>query len=65
MRGGRDNDPQFGSRMRGQGPMAELLRRRFQLACERLGLSGTGRVLTQPAHLFRRPGPGGQLTLGF
>ena len=38
MRGGRDNDPGFFSRMRGQGPWGELLRRRFELACRRYGL---------------------------
>jgi DNA repair photolyase len=65
MRGGRDNDPRFGSRMRGQGPLAALLRSRFQLACGRLGLSGSGREVSQPTHLFRPPGLGGQLTLGF
>lgn len=42
MRGGRDNDPQFGSRMRGSGEFADLLRRRFDVACERLGFN-TGR----------------------
>lgn len=63
MRGGRDNDPQFGSRMRGQGPMAELLRRRFQLACARLSLNATGREVSQPTHLFRAPRRGPQLTL--
>ena len=30
MRGGRDNDPRFGTRMRGTGPFAELLRSRFR-----------------------------------
>jgi DNA repair photolyase len=35
MRGGRDNDPEFGTRMRGQGPFAELLRRRFEVACSK------------------------------
>ena len=39
MRGGRDNDPRFGSRMRGQGVWAELLRQRFDTACARLGLN--------------------------
>ena len=39
MRGGRDNDPQFGSRMRGEGLFAELISRRFDLACQRLGLN--------------------------
>ncbi|HOM15056.1 MAG TPA: radical SAM protein, partial [Rubrivivax sp.] len=35
----RDNDPRFGSRMRGQGVWAELLRQRFDTACARLGLN--------------------------
>ena len=38
MRGGRDNDPRFGSRMRGEGVWAELLAQRFRKACARLGL---------------------------
>jgi DNA repair photolyase len=36
MSGGRDNDPNFGSRMRGQGIYAELIRKRFDVACRRL-----------------------------
>ncbi|MET0375520.1 MAG: PA0069 family radical SAM protein [Rhizorhabdus sp.] len=39
MRGGRDNDPQFHSRMRAQGPWADLLRTRFGIACKRYGLN--------------------------
>jgi DNA repair photolyase len=39
MRGGRDNDPQFGSRMRGEGLFADLISRRFDIACQRLGLN--------------------------
>jgi DNA repair photolyase len=39
MRGGRDNDARFGSRMRGQGVWAELLRQRFDKACARLALN--------------------------
>lgn len=39
MRGGRENDPNFGSRMRGEGLLAELLRKRFEVACARLGLN--------------------------
>ncbi len=38
MRGGRDNDPGFFTRMRGQGPWGELLRTRFELAMRRNGL---------------------------
>jgi DNA repair photolyase len=36
MRGGRENDPEFGSRFRGQGLFAELLAQRFRKVCERL-----------------------------
>ncbi|MFQ5347949.1 MAG: PA0069 family radical SAM protein [Rhodothalassiaceae bacterium] len=38
VRGGRLNDPRFGARMRGDGPFAELVARRFRLARNRLGL---------------------------
>jgi len=37
-RGGRDNDPRFGSRMVGEGPYAALLRQRLEKARERYGL---------------------------
>jgi DNA repair photolyase len=58
MRGGRDNDPRFGFRMRGTGPYAELLRERFRLACRRLGLNRTSRgpLSTQR---FTAPTPAG------
>ena len=39
MRGGRDNDAQFGTRMTGQGVWAQLLRQRLHKACARLGLN--------------------------
>ena len=39
MRGGRDNDASFGTRMTGQGVWAQLLRQRFHKACARLGLN--------------------------
>lgn len=38
IRGGRDNDPNFHTRFRGQGPWAELLRTRFKRAARRYGL---------------------------
>ena len=38
MRGGKDNDARFGSRMTGQGIWADLLRQRLHKACHRLGL---------------------------
>jgi hypothetical protein len=44
MRGGRENDPGFGSRMRGQGLLAELLEKRFDIACRRLGLNRERRM---------------------
>ncbi|MCQ0968950.1 PA0069 family radical SAM protein (plasmid) [Paracoccus sp. TK19116] len=37
MRGGRDNDPNFGSRMKGEGIEVELIHKRFRLAKQRLG----------------------------
>ncbi len=65
MRGGRDNDPQFGARMRGTGPVAELLRSRFRIACARLDLNAGGRDVPRPTHLFRPPlVKGAQLSLG-
>jgi len=45
MRGGRDNDPDFGSRMRGQGEFAELLAQRFAIAKRRIGFDARGRML--------------------
>ncbi|HET9818808.1 MAG TPA: PA0069 family radical SAM protein [Rhodanobacteraceae bacterium] len=38
MNGGRDYDADFRTRMRGQGPFAELLRKRFEVASRRHGL---------------------------
>ena len=38
IRGGRDNDPGFFSRMRGSGPWADLIANRFDLAVKRYGL---------------------------
>lgn len=38
MRGGKDYDAEFGKRMRGEGPYAAMLAKRFKLAKERLGL---------------------------
>src|SRR6266496_1206306 len=56
MRDGRDNDPRFGSRMKGEGQFAELLSKRFELACKRLGLNAGGRTRLDTTK-FRRPGP--------
>jgi DNA repair photolyase len=40
MRGGKDYDSQWGSRMRGEGPIADLMSRRFAAAKRRYGLDG-------------------------
>jgi len=56
MRSGRENDPNFGSRMKGEGHFAELLRRRFEVACRRLGLN-MGERNRLDTEKFRRPGP--------
>jgi len=53
MRGGRDNDPDFGTRMRGQGVWADLIRARFVKARKRAGF--TGERLTVRTDLFRPP----------
>jgi DNA repair photolyase len=54
MRGGRENDPEFGSRMKGEGQYAELLRARFEVACRRLKLNADKRYRVETGK-FRRP----------
>jgi DNA repair photolyase len=41
MRGGKDYDSTWGRRMKGSGPHAWMIGRRFEIACERLGLNQT------------------------
>ncbi len=53
VRGGRMNDPSFGSRMRGEGGYAEQIRALYQLACRRHGLD---RRPTLSSAAFRVPG---------
>ncbi|HEV2567543.1 PA0069 family radical SAM protein [Sphingomonas sp.] len=60
IRGGRDNDPNFFSRMQGQGPWADLLRTRFHRMCKKLGLNDARMDLR--TDLFRPP-DGAQLRL--
>ena len=60
LRGGRDNDPDFGSRMRGSGPWADLLRARFAIARRKHGMTGVRQdKLALRTDLFRAP-PGRQ-----
>jgi DNA repair photolyase len=66
MRGGRDNDPRFGTRMTGTGNYAELIEKRFDIACRRFNLNGHG-AGRNPAELdcgrFKAPSQGGQIPL--
>jgi DNA repair photolyase len=66
MRGAKDNDPRFGERMRGTGNFAELISKRFAIACKRFGLNGHGggrRVPELDCSRFVPPSAGGQLKL--
>jgi DNA repair photolyase len=60
-RGGRDNDPRFGTRMRGTGAVADLIENRFAVACRRLGFNDEEHELD--CTRFRPPATGPQLTL--
>lgn len=53
LRGGRKNDPDFFSRMRGQGPWADLLHRRVSIAARKNGVEKARYALR--TDLFRRP----------
>ncbi|OIQ30232.1 MAG: radical SAM protein [Alphaproteobacteria bacterium MedPE-SWcel] len=62
MHGGRDYDPRWGQRMRGEGEYANVIARRFKLACIRLGLAEKAPPLR--TDLFARPAQAGdQLSL--
>lgn len=62
MRGGKDYDAEWGKRMRGTGPYAWQIGRRFEIAAKRLGLNRNRSKLT--TELFQKPTAGGvQLTL--
>ncbi|AXI46426.1 radical SAM protein [Sulfitobacter sp. SK012] len=54
MHGGRDYDPAWGKRMRGEGPYAQMVAARFDLALKRLGFAKAATVLR--TDLFRAPG---------
>ena len=66
MRGGKDNDPSFGTRMSGTGKFAELVEKRFDIACRKLGLNDHGAGRNRPeldCSLFRVPSASGQMAL--
>jgi DNA repair photolyase len=55
MRGGKDYDSTWGKRMKGSGPYAWMIGRRFEVACEKLGLNAERAKLT--TEHFRPPRP--------
>lgn len=62
MRDGKDYDAEWGKRMKGSGPYAWQIGRRFEIAAKRLGLNAER--LRLRTDLFKAPGgPGEQLTL--
>lgn len=67
VRGGRENDPNFGSRMSGSGNFSELIDKRFDLACRRFGLNSEDNHMASrgglDCSLFRPPGSRAQMTL--
>jgi DNA repair photolyase len=70
-RGGRENDPNFGTRMTGSGNFVDLIGKRFDLACKRLGLNSENNHMASRDGLdcsgFRPPAskenPAGQMAL--
>jgi DNA repair photolyase len=62
MRGGKDYDPDWAQRMKGSGPIADLIRQRYRRAGSALGLAPERTPLR--TDLFRPPPkPGGQADL--
>jgi len=62
IRGGRDNDPEFHSRMRGTGVYAAMIQKRFHHACKQHGLNG--KPVSLNCDIFQQPVlPGTQQTL--
>jgi DNA repair photolyase len=56
MRGGKDYDSTFGQRQTGTGPIAWMIGRRFEVACEKLGFNAAKHKIT--TEYFRPPRPG-------
>ena len=62
MRGGKDYDANWNTRMKGTGPYAEMMARRFHMAVKRLELNRPSAPLA--VHKFKRPARlGDQLAL--
>jgi DNA repair photolyase len=63
MRGGRDNDPRFGHRMRGDGAFADLVARRFAIACRKFGLTQGERTRLDCSQFVKPPADAAQQSL--
>jgi DNA repair photolyase len=57
MRGGKDYDSTFGTRMTGTGPIAWMIGRRFEAACEKHGLNKASTKLTTEHFSPPKPEP--------
>ncbi|MBX2883003.1 MAG: PA0069 family radical SAM protein [Granulosicoccus sp.] len=55
MRNNKLNDANFGSRMKGRGPRADIINQRFELACRKSGISPNGRELPLDSSRFSPP----------
>lgn len=66
MRGGKLNDPNFGTRMKGHGVFADQIHDLFAVACRKAGLSDTRFELSAASfRVPRQPGVAEQATFGF
>lgn len=63
-RGGKDYDSAWGQRMRGTGRFAELIEKRFELACRKAGLTRRGGAGFCTDRFTRPERSGDQLSLG-
>jgi DNA repair photolyase len=63
MNKGRDYDSNFATRMRGQGVFADLLRKRFEIACRRHGFGRAWELKLDTSRFVppRKPSPQGEL----
>ena len=63
IRNGKDNDPDFFSRLKPTGVWADLFRSRFRLACKRAGIGDGKAKFALDCSRFRAPALGGQMRL--
>jgi DNA repair photolyase len=55
LRGGKDYRSEWGTRMRGTGVFADIIEKRFEVACRRFGLNEEGARVKLDASKFRPP----------